>query len=151
MFEAFTIEARSHLQISAVRIPFVIGNSDRGLTGVMGWAAPKVVRDRARNLFGKVGFFARLNNLLGAGTYQRLGYAHLVRNRIAHQGGDAKSKYRHILGNLTVPVASRKGVGPGRLLLEYPTASAVDDKWFYRFLTCYANVVTRFDAIVVVP
>jgi hypothetical protein len=151
MFEAFKIESRHRLGISAVRVPYIIGSSDRGFTGIMGWAAPTVVRDRAENLYGRVGFFARLNTVLGAATYQRLGYAHLVRNRIAHQGGDARKKYRNILGTLGVPVGSRKGLGPGRLLLEYPAASPPNDKWFYRFLTCYDDVVTSFNATVVIP
>ena len=89
MFEAFKIEARHRLGISAVRVPYIIGSSDRGFAGIMGWAAPTVVRERAEKLYGRVGFFARLNTVLPAATYQRLGYAHLVRNRIAHQGKDA--------------------------------------------------------------
>jgi hypothetical protein len=151
MFEAFKIEARNRLGISAVRVPYIIGSSDRGLTGIMGWAAPAVVRERAEHLYGKVGFFGRLNTVLPTATYQRLGYAHLVRNRIAHQGGEAAARYRNILANMTVPAGSRKGLGPGRLLLEYPAASAANDKWFYRFLTCYDDVVTSFNATVVIP
>jgi hypothetical protein len=151
MFETFKVEARHRLGISAVRVPYVIGNSDRGLTGIMGWAAPTVVRERAENLYGRVGFFARLDTVLPAATYQRLGYAHRVRNRIAHQGGNTATEYRNILGNLSVPAGSRKGVGPGRLLLEYPDASAANDKWFYRFLMCYDDVVTSFNATVVIP
>ena len=149
--EAFEIEVRKCVGVSAVRVPYVIGNIDRGLTGVMGWGTPETVRDRGRNLFGKTGFFARLESKIGQQTYQRLGYAHTVRNRIAHDSGNAVTKYRKALSSLGVPPTSRKGLSVGRLLLEYPKAASADDRWFYRFLASYEQVVNKFNSSVRVP
>lgn len=143
--DAFQLEVRARLDVQPQRAEYLMGNIDRGLQGVMGWAIPTKLRERARNLFGRKGYFARLEDLLGSNVYQRLGYAHKVRNRIAHSGGGAASDYRALLGNLNVPAASRQGLSPGRLLIEYPSTAASSDRWFHRFLQAYENCVTTFN------
>src|SRR5262245_7009611 len=61
LVDAFEIEVRARLEIQPQRAEYVMGNIDRGLQGVMGWAVPERIRDRARNLYGVNGFFARFN------------------------------------------------------------------------------------------
>lgn len=142
--DAFEIEVRVKFDVQPQKAAYIMGHVERGLQGVMGWAVPSAIRDRARNLHGRTGFFARLDSVLDNTTYQRLGYAHKVRNRIAHASGNAVSQYRGILGNLSVPVGSRKGLSPGRLLVEYPAGAAVDDRWFHRFVNAYEACVSGF-------
>ena len=147
--EAFRLEVRVRLDISPSRAAHVMGNADRGLGGVMGWASPQMLMGRARNLFGRNGFFGRLTTALDNNTYQRLGFAHRVRNRIAHNGQNARDQFNQILGQLQVPAGSRQGLSVGRLLLDYPAAVADNDRWFYRFLGAYEQFKDRFDAHVV--
>lgn len=127
-----------------------MGSSDKGLSGVMGWAAPNVVQSRARNLFGKQGYFARLETHVTKPVYDTLSHAHKVRNRIAHGGPKAVSDYNKILGQLLVPTGSRNGLSVGRLLLDYPNTVAVGDRWFDRFLGAYERVITEFNTHVVI-
>lgn len=123
----------------------------RGLTGVMGWGAPKVVRDRGKHLFGQTGFFARIIDHLGEAEYERLNHAHVVRNRIAHNGKKARKDFAEILGQLQVPAQQRQGLSAGRLLTEYPPGTTVDDRWFHRFLVSYENCLNSFNAQLLIP
>ena len=77
--EALKIEVRYELNVQPQRADYIMGNIDRGLEGVMGWASPKLLKDRAQALFGKKGFFARVDTRLGSQTYTRLTQAHKVR------------------------------------------------------------------------
>ena len=135
--EAFKVEVRYEFEVQPQRAKFIMGNIDRGLVGVMGWASPRVLRSRARALFGKRGFFARMDTRLGDPTYLRLTHAHKVRNRIAHAGGNASKDFNAILNDLGVPPASRRGLSVGRLLMDYPATAVADDRWFYRFIGAY--------------
>ena len=141
--DLFMIEVRQKLSVSPSRAVFIMGHSDRGLSGVMGWGSANQVRDRARNLFGKLGFFAHIDTVLGSVPYQRLQLAHTLRNRVAHDTPDARAKYRKALGTLNVPKKSRQGAGVGRVLLEYPHTAKPTDRWFHRFLAAYRLVATR--------
>ena len=143
--EAFLIEVRHEFGVQPQRAMHVMGSSDRGLSGVMGWGAPKMLQGRARNLYGKRGFFARLETRLGQTHYQRLGYAHKIRNRIAHSGGNASKDFNAILGNLGVPVGSRKGLSVGRLLMDYPNGTNANDRWFFRLTGAYRTLVDDFE------
>lgn len=134
---AFRIEVRHMFNIQPRRADHVMGSIDRGLAGTMGWASPTRLKDRAQALFGKSGFFGRLDVHLGVQTWDRLTYAHKVRNRIAHTGGNASKDFNQILGSLQVPVQSRKGLGVGRLLLDYPQNVQPNDRWFFRFIGAY--------------
>lgn len=135
MVDMFCFEVRLRLCVPPKRARFIMGSSDRGLKGVYGWGSPKTVRKRARNLFGAVGFFARLDEHLGNDVYSQLVTAHVLRNRVAHDGGT--TKYKRALGTLRVPKRSRRGAGVGRVLVDYPSTAAADDRWFHRFLDSY--------------
>lgn len=135
--DLFRIEVRLRLTDSQQRAEFIMGSVDRGLQGVMGWGSPKQLSDRARNLFGKTGFFARLESHVGTTTYQRLSLAHKVRNHIAHSGTAA---YQKALAALRVPKKSRRGCGPGRVLVDYPSTVSKDDRWFHRFIAAYESL-----------
>ena len=147
--ESFKLEVRHHFDISPKKATYIMGSVDRALTGVMGWASPRVVSQRGEHLFGKKGFFAKLHDQLNQVTYQRLSNAHKVRNRIAHGGDQSAEAYRNILHQLSVPQNSRKGLSPGRLLLEYPETANVNDKWFHRFLGAYETLANEFDSYLV--
>lgn len=143
--DAFMIEVRHEFDLQPKRAAYIMGSSDKGLSGVMGWGAPKMLQSRARNLFGKRGFFARLESRLGNVTYQRLIHAHKIRNRIAHSGGNASKDFNAILGNLGVPVGSRKGLSVGRLLMDYPVGANANDRWFFRLTGTYRLLVDDFE------
>ena len=148
--EAFKIEVRKAFSVEPKRAVNIMGSSDKGLSGMMGWGAPNIIQSRARNLFGKSGFFGRFESILGKPTYDTLIHAHKVRNRIAHGSPTAISDYNRILPQLHVPAGSRKGLSVGRLLMDYPASSAVGSRWFNRFLSAYREVVDKYDARVLI-
>lgn len=148
--EAFEIEVRKKFGVAPKTATYLMGSSDRGLAGVMGWASPATVQERAQHLFGKNGFFARFEDLIGAQTLSLLTQAHRVRNRVAHSGDNAVREYRKILGQLHVPQRARKGLSVGRLLMEYPSTATVGDRWFNRFLGAYRTTVLEFDRHVII-
>ena len=143
---AFMLEVRSRFNITPKRAVFVMGSVDKGLTGVYGWGSPKVLRQRAEHLFGRTGFFARIDVILGDVIYQRIVHAHVVRNRIVHSGGKASADFNKILAQLQVPARSRRGLSVGRLLLDYPADVDISDRWFYRFLHAYGELVDKFES-----
>jgi len=143
--EAFKIEVRKKFNVPPSKAEIIMGSVDRGLRGTMGWAKPSNLQDRAKKLFGKTGFFGRFDTIMPPETRNWLIYAHKVRNRIAHNGKQATSAYSAILVQLGVPFGSRKGSSVGRVLLEYPNGTDIDDRWFDRFLRAYGTVVTEFD------
>jgi hypothetical protein len=137
--DLFEFEVRIHLADSPKRAEYIMGNVDRGLRGVMGWASPSKLAERAENLFGKVGFFAKLKEHLDHvdnTTYERLVLAHKIRNRIAHSG---TKEYREALATLQIPSSARKGCSPGRALVEYPRTAAGNNRWFHRFIAAYRS------------
>lgn len=148
--EALKIEVRKKFSVEPKRAVNIMGSSDKGLSGVMGWASPSVVQNRAQNLFGKTGFFGRFEAILGKSTYDTLSHAHKVRNRIAHAGPKAISDYNKILAQLGVPTGARSGLSVGRLLMDYPNTTPVGDRWFNRFLAAYLKVINDYDAHVVI-
>jgi len=143
--EAFKIEVRKKFSVEPKRAVNIMGSSDKGLAGVMGWASPNMLQNRAQNLFGKNGFFGRLEKLIGKPTYDSLAHAHKVRNRIAHGGPKAVSDYNKILAQLGVPVGSRKGLSVGRLLMDYPHGSVLGSRNFDKFLAAYEVVINEYD------
>lgn len=148
--DAFRIEVRKKFSVEPGRADNLMGSSDKGLSGVMGWASPQTVQERAQNLFGKTGFFGRLAVVVTQPTYDVLARAHKVRNRVAHSGSKAVSAYNNILGTLGVPAGSRKGLSVGRLLMDYPAGSVVGDRWFNRFVAAYDKVVDEFDTRIII-
>ena len=142
--KAFKVEVRYEFKVLPKRADFIMGNIDRGLGGVMGWGSPNSLRLRARALFGKKGFFARIDTRLESQTYLRLTQAHKVRNRIAHTEGKASAEFNAILGQLGVPLSSRRGLSVGRLLMDYPTTVQSDDRWFHRFIGAYRAMLDGY-------
>ena len=136
MRDLFQFEARIKIVDSPNRVTYMMGTVDNGVDGVHGWASPKRLKTRAQNLFGKVGFFARLPEHIPETTLQRVTLAHKIRNHIAHSGTTA---YRDALSSLAVPARERKGCGPGRLLTDYPKTASNTDRWFFRFVNAYSE------------
>lgn len=143
--ESFVIAVRKRYSVQPKFAANLGGTIDRGMRGVMGWAAATTIVDRARNAFGKQHFLSKLHSNLPAGHYDRLNHAHRVRNRIAHPGKQARAQVNRLLGALGVPQASRKGLSMGRLLAEYPANNPANDRWFHRFLTAYRDYVDLVD------
>jgi hypothetical protein len=133
----FQIEVRSRLQITATRSTFVMGDLDNGLNNKLGWGSPQRLKERGHNLFGQASFFGDLVGKLGQQNYKTLVSAHTVRNRIAHDGGIALTKYVKLLEGEGIAVNQRQGMSPGRFLRDYPTGVQRDQKNFFRYLEAY--------------
>ena len=141
----YAVEVRSRFGVTVNQSEYLMGSPDRGLEGVMGWAAPAKLVERAENLFAHEGFHAGLGALP---SYQTLLHAHSVRNRIAH-GKGAGTGLKSYLKALTwahVPARARSGCGPGRLLREYPAAAPFNDKVLHRFLGAYRTYADAAEA-----
>jgi hypothetical protein len=149
--EAFKIEIRHRFGVEPQRAVHLMGSSDKGLAGVMGWASPHQVQSRAQALNGKNGFFGRFEKVITKPVYDRLAHAHKVRNRIAHNGGKAVKDYNKILPQMQVPQGARKGLSVGRLLMDYPSTSPTGQRWFNLFLDAYELVVNEYDKSIVIP
>jgi hypothetical protein len=143
MQDLFVIAIRKKYSVSPSRAEFIMGSPDRGLGGILGWGSVETIQKRARNLFGKVGFLPQLKGVIDEPAFSRLGLAHTLRNRVAHDTPDAREKYRKALATLGVPKRSRQGAGVGRVLIEYPAGAQAGDRWFHRFLRAYRRVATK--------
>lgn len=105
----------------------------------MGWSSPKQVSERACNLFGRNGFFAKLRKHIGDQPYQRLSLAHKVRNHIAHSGTiiGTRNALKAILAALLEPTEllqglEREGDLTARLaLMEEQKMMPLSDVWNY--------------------
>lgn len=135
--DLFLIEVRKRLCDSPKRAAYIMGHSDYGLGSVHGWGDIRRVQKRAENLFGKAGFFARIEEHVGDQSYRYLPLAHILRNRIAHPGRTTAGKFRGALGSLRIPRESRRGASVGRVLVDYPMSAGRNDRWFHRFLDAY--------------
>jgi len=148
-FEAFAYfcfqyEVCRRFRASAAKATYLMGSPDRGTEGTFGWASPERLRERGLNLFGVSSFFGRLNVRLNQSTRESLTLAHLLRNRVAHQGGRDRKKMETHLNRLHVPKSSRKGLSVGRLLLEYPVGSKQEDRLFFTLLKAYNRFAVQF-------
>ena len=148
--EAFKIEVRKKFGVAPQKAVYLMGSSDKGLSGVMGWAVPHLIQNRAQHLYGQTGFFGRFESIVTKPIYDQLSHAHKVRNRIAHNGHKAVTDYNKIIPNLGVPIGSRKGLSVGRLLMDYPHQSQIGSRWFDLFLANYEKVINEFDNHVIV-
>lgn len=148
-FEAFAYfcfqyEVCKRFRASASKAAFLMGTPDRGTEGTFGWASPERLRQRGLNLFGVSSFFGRLNVRLNKSTREDLTLAHLLRNRVGHDGNQARKKLETHLNRLHVPKNSRKGLSVGRLLLEYPAGSPQDERLFFVLLKGYNKFAVQF-------
>jgi len=132
------LEVQKTMGVNRTRAEHMVGSSEGGLTPHMGgWAHVSKMKSRAAGLLGKNSTYAKVETLLNNPTAQHLQMAVVVRNRIAHgKGNDAFTK---MLGKAPVGLtpAQRKGLSPGRFLVEYPKAAAANDKWFPVVLRAY--------------
>lgn len=141
--QMFQFEVRSRLQVTVTRSAFVMGDLDSGLNNKLGWGSPTRLKERGHNLFGPRSFFGSLVTNIGDPTYKTLVAAHTVRNRIAHDGGAAQTKFVKHLEGEGVPPNVRQGMSVGRYLRDYPTGSAAQDRHFFRFLAAYEDFANK--------
>ncbi|SIT04056.1 MULTISPECIES: hypothetical protein [Achromobacter] len=139
----FQVEVRAKLQITATRSTFVMGDLDNGLNNKLGWGSPQRLKERGYNLFGEKSFFGNLVNELGNPTYKALVSAHTVRNRIAHDGGAAQTKFVKLLEGDGIPAAQRQGMSVGRFLRDYPTAAQRGNRNFFLYLGAYEDFANK--------
>lgn len=149
-FESFAQEAfmsctRRKYSVQPAKAKHISGSIDNGLERVMGWAAPPMLVKRSKALFGKQFFLSTLKSSLPQNHYDWLSHAHRTRNRIAHPSDKAKSELNKLQTALGIPVAERKGTGPGRILSDYPSNTQTDDRWFHRFLNAYESFADLVD------
>lgn len=135
MFEA---EVRSRLRVTAVQSRFVMGDADRGLDGKLGWGSASLLHDRGINLLGSASLFGTLDAKLTQPICDALIAAHTVRNRIAHSGGAAQSKFIKHLTGPGIPAAQRMGMSVGRFLRDYPTTATPTHRYFFIYLGAYS-------------
>lgn len=139
----FQVEVRSLLMITVKQSPFVMGDPDQGLSNKLGWGSPERLKERGRNILGPDSFFANLHPNLGADVYNKLVTAHMVRNRIAHSGGQAQKKFvNHLIAD-GIPTAERQGMSVGRYIRDYPAAVGAADKYFFVYLQAYEDFANR--------
>jgi|ERR1700738_5253841 len=144
--QAFTIEVKRWYEVTATRADFVMGSSDAGTQRTFGWADPKRLNERGKNLFPKDRFFGDFFNHIGSDVYNRLIQAHKIRNRIAHDPGVARESITKLASQLHVPKRHQIGLSTGRLLFGYPVKAASSDKYFFVFLRAYENCARTFGA-----
>lgn len=135
----FQVEVRSKLRVTVSQSPFVMGDPDQGLSNKLGWGSPQKLKERGANLLGPNSFFARIHSGLGATTYNHLVWAHLVRNRIAHSGGNAQAKFVKHLAAEGIPTQERQGMSVGRYIRDYPSGSTPANRWFFVYLQAYQD------------
>ena len=133
----FEAEVRARLKVTSLQCSFIMRDADRGLDIKLGWGSPTLLRARGVNLLGKESFFGRLDGTLGTATYNDLIAAHLVRNRIAHSGGQAQAKFVKHLTGLGLPPAQRMGMSVGRFLRDYPANGTPLNRYFFVYLNAY--------------
>ena len=142
--QSLTLAIRDSYGISAQKADYVVGNPDQGLSRIMGWGDPKILKGRSANYLGINSTIAKINAIPGHGQnlYNRLSWSHKIRNRIAHTGPN--KPYNDILNALGVPSNKRQGLGPARLLTDYPTSQPRNNRWFHQLILNYENVANYF-------
>jgi len=144
-FFSFQYAVARHFRIPGTRTVYVMGNIDRGTDGVFGWASPERLKDRGPRLFGKQGFFGRFNTHVNSKTRNLLKQAHILRNRVAHDGKKSRREFETVMNALNVPRPSRRGMSVGRLLMDYPIASPPANRLFFQILKGYAKYIKQFN------
>lgn len=142
----FQAEVRSRMKVTATRSEYIMGDLDSGLNNKLGWGSPQRLKERGRNLFGPAGFFGNLIVSISEKTYNTLIAAHTVRNRIAHDGGAALTKFVKLMEGEGIAKNVRQGMSIGRYICEYPASSAVTDRHFHRFLAAYQDFAQKAGA-----
>lgn len=144
--QMFLFEVRARLKVTSKRGEYVMGDLDNGLNNKLGWGSPPRLKERGANLFGSNSFFGDLVTKLGNSTYETLVTAHTVRNRIAHDGGSAKSKFIKHLERAGIAANERQGMSIGRYLRDYPKGSAIADRNFFQYVAAYEAFASKAGA-----
>lgn len=139
----FQVEVRSQFKVTVKQSPYLMGDPDQGLNNKLGWGSPQKLKERGHNLLGSGSFFAQLHGNMGATAYNRLVAAHIVRNRIAHSGGRAQTRFIKHLSSEGITSAERQGMSVGRYLRDYPKAVNKRNRWFFRYLQAYEDFANR--------
>jgi hypothetical protein len=139
----FQVEVRSRLKITVKQSPYVMGDPDQGLNNKLGWGSPQKLKERGDNILGSSSFFAKLHTTLGAASYNHLVAAHMVRNRIAHSGGQAQTKFVKHLTAEGIPTAERQGMSVGRYIRDYPAAATATNRYFFVYLKAYEDFADK--------
>jgi hypothetical protein len=139
----FGVEVRSRLQVTATRSEYIMGDLDNGLNNKLGWGSAQKLKERGTNLFGPRSFFGDLVGKLGQSTYKTLVSAHTVRNRIAHDGGAAQTKFVKLLEGDGIPGNVRQGMSVGRYLRDYPSTSTPGNRNFFIYLAAYEDFANK--------
>ena len=114
-----------------------MSNVDGG--AVQGYSVPDRLVKRAEIFLGQTSPWIRISNQLGQQVLDYLKYAHTIRNFIAHAGvGKGRDEFHKLLQRLAIPKSHRKGLGAGRLLLDYKDSTGVI--WFKSLLENYVKV-----------
>jgi hypothetical protein len=149
-FEGFTTfcfqyEVSRRFRVTGPRAYFLMGSSDRGIDGTFGWASPDKLKERGFNLFGRERFFGRFEQRLGKSTRETLAFAHLLRNKVAHEGGEKwRKKLEKYLNELHIPKRTRQGLSVGRLIMDYPAGVTKKRKLFFKILSAYVKFARQF-------
>ena len=143
--EMFQVKAQSRLRSIKTRSAYVMDDLDNGLGSKLGWGSPEKLKDRGKHLFGENSFFGDLVNKLGKPTYDTLINAHTARNRIAHHGGNAQSKFVKLLESNGIAKNERQGLSVGRFLREYSANSSQKNN-FYLYLAGYEEFAKKANA-----
>jgi len=136
------LEVQKSLRVNKTRAEHMVGSSENGIpTSMGGWAHVSKMSKRAEGLLGMDSVYARIETQLKNPRVKHLQIALRIRNRIAH--GPGNKDFTDMLGEqpFNLSKTKRKGVGPGKLLAEYPKGAAPADKWFFRLLDAYDDWV----------
>jgi hypothetical protein len=143
-YDAFLYSVRKRFKVSAAKADYIMGHPDSGTKRVAGWASIPLLKSRGLNLLGAESFFARLDARLNPRLRKLLVLGHLLRNRIAHEGGASKE----LLGLMRffgVPQSQMAGMIPGRFLLEYPPNTRIPSRMIYVLIFAYARFAQQWE------
>lgn len=147
----FQSEVRFLLKVTRAQADFVMGDADNGMNGKMGWGTPAMLTQRGKNLFGAESFFGALGNHIGPAAYKALMDAHTVRNRLAHSGGSAQTKFVKLLEGCGIPINERQGMAVGRFLKDYPKKKPSGEKNFHAYIAAYEMFAAKAKAELISP
>ena len=133
----FQAEVQLSLAITLAQSPFLMGDSDNGLDSTLERGSPQKLREHGIDLLGIDSFFGSLDTKLGADAYNQLIAAHILRDRIAHGGGQAQAKFVKLLGEAGIAAEQRKGMSVGRFLRDYPFGTTTAHRNFFVYLDAY--------------
>jgi hypothetical protein len=139
----FQCEVRSKFKVSATRSEFVMGDPDNGLDKKFGWGSIKQLKDRGKNIFHGASFFGALPSSIGDKTYKRLTEAHTIRNRIAHDGGNAKEHFIKLLETIGMSAGERQGMSVGKFLFNHPSDVEPEKRYFFQYLEAYEDFANK--------